>query len=130
MIRGRDNEQAAIFRRDLFVDAAPFSTAVIARPHGLIVHAKIAFEQIEFLNAHVFVTRIVRSRCHPHDGGRVAARRVIEQNFEEYTWKRSRSPDHFYWARDQHATFLVKHTRGGPWGRLRRSRNGFNKPLA
>lgn len=50
LIRGRDNEQAAIFRYDLFVDAALLSATVVACLHPQIVHAKIAFEQIEFLD--------------------------------------------------------------------------------
>jgi hypothetical protein len=46
LMRRCDDEQAAILRDDLFVDATRFSAAIVARSHGHIVHGKIAFEQI------------------------------------------------------------------------------------
>ena len=83
LMRGGYDEKAAAIGEDFFVDATRFPAAVVAGEHAHFIDPEIAFEQIEFFNSRVLVTRIACSSHHPHERGAITPPLVIEKNLQK-----------------------------------------------
>lgn len=66
MVRGADHKQAAAVGVDFTMNAPSFSSTVITRLHGKLIHTQVPFQKKEFLDTRVLVAWIVRTGGHAH----------------------------------------------------------------